>query len=426
MLRSQLALVSENHLDIIAAAVVRYCCRLQDAKQLYTVFRVLQPENRIKAKALKKRLDTSGKNELYKAVYYLTQYQQWRARARQIAAYYGIDPDDLICFYSFLTTTERREINNRPLPKKVDDRQVMVIVDFLTGHMRSLVRRRLRYLFENDPSLSEDDLIAELKCRAVELIRHYEVLGYNYLHMIHAVHLGLRNHTSNLVTHHSKKSRSPLQRTQKQQRCRLAWYCDVQDEELYQVLVPFHKKFRKKQYILVRFTDDTQRYVHFRRLYATEEEAAVALARYWQKLPSQRKVLLDLSPTYWDEFRPTTASLNKTSKTKDDEMYRSLEQRLAAPATIEMDGLYELLTSYPDEQINQFFTLILDGPTQLFQEYCATQGQDVAQLTIHSFNTMAKRYTNLSTQDLIQILADTPASIWSPRALELFDKKDLL
>jgi hypothetical protein len=282
------------------------------------------------------------------------------------------------------------------------------------------VRRYLRYIFENDPSLSEDDFIADLRCHAVELIRHYEVLGYTYLHLVHAVHLGLRNHTRNLVTHYSKSGRSPLKRTQKQQRCRKAWYCDVKNGLLHDVVIPFHKKFRREKHIMARFVDGACRYVPLARLFDTEEDAAFALCRHWSGRSAKRKTVIDLSPTYWDEFSPTAYSLTKTSDSP-----QLSEREIAVVPEDHINELREILTSGTNERVNRFFSLVMDGPTQLFHDYCAKQGKDVAQMTTTVFNREVRQYTNVQKDELLQVIAATPISIWSPQAQKVLAKQDL-
>jgi hypothetical protein len=59
----------------------------------------------------------------------------------------------------------------------------------------------------------------------------------------------------------------------------------------------------------------------------------------------------------------------------------------------------------------------------LFHEYCAQHGKDASQLPETHFTSLAKKYCGVTTNDLVNLVYDTPMTLWGEKAKEVFARK---
>ena len=393
-----------NGIDLVLRQAARYSCRLCGADGVYCLLRWLDDptsQQRDGVRELKIWLDHHQyRNVLYRALWALCRYKRpaYKATGRRL----GLDPDELRLLFRLLDPDDRDAIANTPEPKHYSKAQVWAVVAALEPHIRKLTKRRLRYCYENDRSLSKEDFWGELQVQAVKIIRKYEILGLPVEDMVPLVAQSITNHCTNLAIFYGKDCRNPLQRIQQRNISRMAWYCCCNTETINQVRVFTTPKYRRGQRCLVTFRDRPPRYVAIGRLYEDQGEAEEALRRYQAGKPNtQRELLLDLTTQTQDDWQPTCCSLETPGKDDEAPIINFLVASDEEQMTQQAERLLEQLRSSTDPRAHTLLHLLNGDLIPLFDPYCQQKtGRSSAELSEGTLGRLARRYCGLSLTEL--------------------------
>jgi hypothetical protein len=274
----------------------------------------------------------------------------------------------------------------------------------LAKYISALAKRRLRFVWGNDPAIEREDLEAELMLKACEAARKCEEKGIGGRHTTNTLRVAVTNHCLNIATKYGATARNPLTRVHKAQKFRTAWWADVGNNRVHKVLVSTLPQHRKDKYILTKNAEGQQQYCSILRLYDTEKEAIHGLWLYSNKEgreAGKRNAALDLTVDH-DDFSPTLKSLDRPAQeeAKSKNLYDYLG--VQDPETQEID-----LTQIKNKKVRECVALMLNSNSDaLFTLWLQRRGCDIAELSYRDFFRAAMDYSGVTVDDLREHLAE--------------------
>ncbi|KKN43859.1 hypothetical protein LCGC14_0698730 [marine sediment metagenome] len=383
----------------VTRTFVRYACRLCGASGVSQLYRLqLEPHQRIAIRTTKDWFDYSCyRNTLFHALWTLA--QRGHPTGKAVARQHGLDPDELRRQFRGLPLEERLELREQPEPSSFSDIQVFQTVQNIERYSRYLVKRYLRYCYNNDGSIDREDFWSDLTCQGIKIIRNYEVRGLTVAQMTPLVARGVANHVKNLAIYHGKDQRNPLLRLEQRSETREAWYCNVSADQVEHVWVYTTPQHRKGDYYLAEFDSRSPAYIYCRRLFDTAEEADASLLQYQTGKGSGRTTVVDLSASRADDWQPVALSLDTPSKEDGVAIINFLPTTSEQP--LDDSPLDDLVRCITDPRARMFFQAVQGELGPLFDTYCLdATGHSAAELSEATLTRTAQRYCRISTKEL--------------------------
>lgn len=410
-------------LTLAYQSTAQYCCRLlgaYDFRQILNHGLKREPKRAFKRLLdLKEVLDYSAdKNRLLAAVRDLgdTLRPNWGSCLR-LSRKYGIEPDDIHLCLRFLSHAERTTVFGRPPVNLLQEEEIESILSKLKKIIHNLVYRQLRYVVISTAATSLEDLISELQTQAVRLLRYYEIERRSPEHLIRTVVVGLKHHTNNLAWTWGRQKRQPMIRVRKVENKRTAWMFSPKHNEVSEVAVPGDRQSRsiKNGNLCVKVQKKKRStLVPIRRLYETEGEANRARQLYLSGFPSKRSKIISLNKQL-DEFQSRCLSLDAPNQDGKTTLMDTMVDGQLPPSRF-----VDEVSKYVDPEVAEFINIVTDVQADpLFSRWCLNQGHHLDQLGSRKLGRLACRYLNIQPVDVREALCDTPAAIWSQRAMEM-------
>jgi len=393
-------------------AFTLYCCRLQGAAAIRSLQRDPLPmPDRQRVRDLKDKLDVGPfRNALYRSVWELSQNYRWQRRSWLVSRHFGVGLDELERSYRTLGQAERNQVRSQPKPRRYNHAEMEYVLAQVKRAISGRVYKKLRFVFNNDAGTTQQDLEADLREKALRVIRRYEVEGVAPEDMVKLVARSVMNQSSNLAEFYGQKCRNPLVTVARETPYRSAWYCDVLREEVVLVNVPSAPRFRKGHYCYARFANGTTRKVYMRRLHETAKEALEALRRYRRGEPgSARPWIIDLSARSKADWMPAKASVAAPA----------VERKLvtAAPQENELLSRDLLQWNVGDERVRGVLDIVLNGGDPAFEAFCLEHGCDPAAADLSELGDLATHYHDVTTDEVAAALAMLPRDTWDSRIM---------
>lgn len=127
---------------------------------------------------------------------------------------WGIDPKDVSWIYTYLSLKDKRTLKHiqryKIIPtKRFGPKTMRAITTELERFCRSVVRRRLCFIYKYDQGVAVEDLVNELVEVALKTIRKVEYEG-NRLKAMNFARRAARNRAINIINFHTAEKRSRL------------------------------------------------------------------------------------------------------------------------------------------------------------------------------------------------------------------------
>jgi hypothetical protein len=273
------------------------------------------------------------------------------------------------------------------------------LTTLMNRYILSLVRTRLRFIWSNDPAITQQDLCSELQRKAIATAHKAAEQGYSDLHRSHAMRITIKNYCSNIATQRGNRARCPLQRQHQASKVRSAWLVDTTTREIREVEVSLKRKHRKGNYILVRWGQTCQ-YRHLQRLYTSEAEARVGLERFLTLGDGMRPAILDLTADH-DDFCPSLISIDSPVGTTESLTRHDLIDN--GKPQVDLGLGFDVITN---PRVRQCLDLLLhrvDDP--VFTQFCRKfYGEDPSTLGERALLRRAMKFCGTDLQEMRTVL----------------------
>ena len=376
--------------------LVRHVCRVVSYNDALGAGATLpQDQRKIYVMVLKQLNGSAVKNTIYSAVWQFLQTKRYAPSAQR----FGLSVAELKQYRTCLTGEDIATIVQRLEPKRYSDVGVMEIINAVKKWNRYLVRSRLYFYWHNDYSVDAEDLASELECRAIRIIRHYEIYGYDTKYMASLVAKGMDNHTQNLTRFFGNGSRNPLVSMMVRENAKTVWYLDRRVSTIRKATVyPDDLQQRKAKGIVAHFDDHEAGFVNVYLLYATEVEAEAALNAWNKKRWRMNKRVIDLTPNIVGDWTPAVMYM----EAKNEHTGAKLSDCIASePIKTEHRITFNSKHNIVDPRINRFIETLNGDWEPLFDQHCVKQyGRPACELTYRKLITAAQRFCNVTTQEL--------------------------
>jgi hypothetical protein len=265
----------------------------------------------------------------------------------------------------------------------------------------SQVRTRLRFIWQNDPAVTQQDLCCDLQRKALAASRSAALKGYTELHRSHCMRVAITN-CSNVAAQRGNVARCPLQRQHQATRQRAAWLVDTEGRQVLACWVSLQRRHRRGDYVLVKFQGACQ-FRHLQRLYETQQEAEQGLQRFVQLGDGKRQAIIDLTADH-DDFRASTISLDTPLIAQNhDGSPMTRHDLVAGQPPVDLGLSFASIT---DPRARQCLDLLLhrcDDP--VFTQFCRQRfGEDPAQLGDRALLRRAMQFSGIDLKEMRVVL----------------------
>jgi len=383
----------------VTRAFVQYACRLCGARGISRLYRLqLEPHQRVAIRTVKEWFDYSCyRNTVFHALWTLAQHK--RPAYKVVARKHGLDPEELRLQFRVLPDEEYTALRAKSEPQRFNAAQVFHTIQNVERYSRYLVKKYLRYCYNNDGGVDREDFWSDLTCQGVKIIRNYEVVGLTVEQMTPLVARGIANHVKNLAIYHGKDRRNPLLRLEHRSNTREAWYCNVLADRVEHVWVYTTPQHRKGDYYLAEFDNRDPAYIYSRRLFDTAEEADTSLLQYHEGKGSRRDAVVDLTADCTDDWQPVSLSLDTPSNEDGVAIINFLPTTSEQP--LDDSPLDDLVCNITDPKARMFFQAVQGDLGPMFDSYChRTLGRSSAELTEVALTRAAQHYCGISAKEL--------------------------
>jgi hypothetical protein len=290
----------------------------------------------------------------------------------------------------------------------------------VTPIVKGMVARKVRYVTQYDGGIDQEDMVAELELHAVEVLRQYEVEGWDEERLVKTAVKSVKRRLANIAGAFGRPKRRPIALTQAREKVRQAWHFSRTKLLVRSVLFSSETESRRvtakgnlKILVTFRATEKTA-WVLADRLYSTRTEATEARSTFLIKGPTKRAApLISFGEDSLDQFKTTTTSLDQP---RGDGSI-SLLDLFSSPTddlSITYNELLKRLQTASTPNLPTFAKLVVT-PTadRLFVNWCGSRNRDVGKVNVAQLGQLASRYMEVDLATLQEELLESHASLWS-------------